>query len=262
MGVDSAVSETTAEDALARARAENERLVTELDRANEGFTQILYAASHDFAEPLQIVLSYSELLASRCAGDLDETGERFLAGIETGARRIRDLIDALQAYSRIGRYPPNFTKVECPEVVGRAQESLGDRIKEAGATVRTGALPTITADILDLELLFRNLLENALKFRSQDPLEIRITAARWQNEWCFSVGDNGIGIDPGQQDRIFEIFQRLHGRDEYPGTGTGLAVCKKVVERHEGRIWVESRLGAGATFHFTIPRQRRPIDSV
>jgi light-regulated signal transduction histidine kinase (bacteriophytochrome) len=261
MGVESAIRDNAARDdaaeALVSARAENERLTARLERSNEEFTQILYAVSHDFAGPLQIVLSYSELLASRFASELDETGERFLAGIETGAKRIRELVNGLLGYSQLERYPLKPTGVECSEILDHTLEALASPIDEAAASISVDALPTITADLQELGRLFVNLLDNAIKFRSDDPLEIRVSAMEQRDDWCFSVRDNGIGIDPRHHERIFEIFQRLDAREQYPGTGTGLAICKKIVERHGGRIWVESRPGLGSTFHFTIPFMQR-----
>jgi light-regulated signal transduction histidine kinase (bacteriophytochrome) len=239
----------------ASAQAEIERLREELDRSSERFNQVLYAASHDFAEPLQIVLSYAELLASRYSGELDETGERFLAGIETGAKRIRALVDGMFVYSRLSRAPAELTQVDSAEVVDETLEALAERIEESGATVEVDPLPAVRANPGELARLFENLLENAIKFRSaQRAPEIRISAERRADDTLFSVGDNGIGVDFGQRERIFDMFQRLHSREEFPGVGMGLAVCKHIVERMGGRIWVDSQPGAGSTFRFTIPR--------
>jgi light-regulated signal transduction histidine kinase (bacteriophytochrome) len=231
--------------------AEIERLTAELEQVKDEFRQVLYAASHDLAEPLQLVLSYAELLTSR-RGPLDETEQRYLSGIQTGALRIRTLIDGLLAYSRLGRFPPEFSEVNCAEIVEETIEELAISIEEAGATVVVDDLPTITAAPMELATVFQKLLENALEFRSDAPARIRISASREDGDWCFAVRDNGIGIHPRQQDRVFEIFQRLHSREEHPGTGLGLAICKKIVERHGGRIWVESRPGLGSTFRFTV----------
>ena len=233
-------------------REEVERLTHELERANEDFRQVLYAASHDLAEPLQVVLSYAELLARR-AGNLDESGERFVAGIQSGATRIRTLIDALLAYSRVSRDPLEPVQVECAEILDETLEALATSIEDSGARISSDPLPTVWGDPAELRLLFKNLLENAIIFRGAEPLRIRISIAQEQEEWIFSVRDNGVGIHPRQHKRIFEIFQRLHTREEYPGAGLGLAICARVVRHHGGRIWVESRLGLGATFRFTIP---------
>lgn len=238
-------------EALAEARAEVARLKAELDRANEDFKQVLYTASHDLAEPLQIVLSYAELLAARSAGEIDNRAQRYVAGIQSGATRLRALIDGLLAYSRLGN-PLVREEVDCCEVLGEVLERLGGRIAETGATVAVDALPTVSGSHLELVRLFENLIDNAMKFRATDPPRVRVSATRGRDDWCFAVRDNGIGIHARQHDRVFEIFQRLHTRDEYTGTGMGLALCKKIVERHGGRIWVESRPGLGSTFRFTI----------
>jgi light-regulated signal transduction histidine kinase (bacteriophytochrome) len=241
---------TTAE--VERLRSEVESLTREIERANEDFRQVLHAASHDLAEPLQVVLSYAELLAAR-AGRLDESGEMYLEGIQSGASRIRTLIDALLAYSRIGRDPLEPVEVDCAEVLDETLEAFAIAIESSGAKVVSDSLPTVWADPAALHLLFENLLDNAIKFRATEPLRIRVSAAREREEWCFTVRDNGIGIHPRQQKRIFEIFQRLHTREEYPGAGLGLAICARIVHQHGGRIWVESRPGLGSTFRFTIP---------
>jgi light-regulated signal transduction histidine kinase (bacteriophytochrome) len=245
-----ASSSPTIEEGLS---AEVERLTSELEHAREDFRQVLFAASHDLAEPLQIVLSYAELLAGRRAGGLDETEERYLAGIHSGATQVRRLIDGLLAYSRLGMYPPEFTEVDCTAIVEETLEELVGQIDETGATVTVEGLPVVHGARLELYELFEHLLDNAIKFRAHEPARIRVTATRWNGEWCFSVRDNGIGIHPRQHERVFEIFQHLHSKREYPGMGLGLAICKKVVERHGGRIWVESRPGLGSTFRFTLP---------
>jgi light-regulated signal transduction histidine kinase (bacteriophytochrome) len=235
-----------------RLRSEVERLTAEIGRANEDLRQVLYAASHDLAEPLQIVLSYAELLAAR-AGNLDESAQTFLAGIQSGSARIRILIDALLSYSRVGRDPLERVEVDCTDVLDETLELLAPSIAESGAKIVPEPLPTVWGDPTELRLLFENLVDNAIKFRGAEPLRIRISAAREEEGWCFSVRDNGIGIHPRQHQRIFEIFQRLHTRQEYPGAGLGLAICAKIVRHHGGRIWVESRPGLGSTFRFTIP---------
>jgi light-regulated signal transduction histidine kinase (bacteriophytochrome) len=241
------------DDALVSARAEIEQLRAQLEHADEDFTQFLYVASHDFAEPLQIVLGYAELLTKRHGDQLGGDADRYVAGIRTGAERIRSLIDDLLSYSRLGRRPPGIEEVECAEIVEEALEAIEERIEETGATVKVDAPTTITGDRSELARLFGNLLDNAIKFSSHDRPEIRVLASREPDGWCFCVRDNGIGIDPAQHKRIFEIFQRLHTREEYPGTGVGLAICKKIVDRHGGRIWVDSAPGLGSTFYFTIP---------
>jgi light-regulated signal transduction histidine kinase (bacteriophytochrome) len=245
------------EQALESARGEVERLSAELLRADEDFRQFLYAVSHDFTEPLQVVLSYAELLASRQANQLDERTERFTAGIRAGAERIRALIDDLLVYSRLERRPFTIEDVDCAEVIAEAIDELSERIEESGAKIRSDAHATLAADRADLARLFGSLLDNAVKFRASNSPEIRVLVTREQEGWCVCVRDDGIGIDPDQQDRIFEMFQRLHTQEEYPGTGAGLAICKKIVDRHGGRIWVDSAPGLGSTFYFTIPFHER-----
>jgi light-regulated signal transduction histidine kinase (bacteriophytochrome) len=224
-----------------------------LRRAEEELSQFVYVTSHDFTEPLQIVLSYAELLTARYAGQLDERADSYVTGIRSGAERIRALIDDLLVYSRLERRQPKIEEVDSMEIIEEALDVLAEQIAETGATVRVDAHATIAADREELARVFRCLLENAVKFKSADPPEIRVLAAREEDGWCFCVRDNGIGIDSAQHDRVFEMFQRLHTHDEYPGTGAGLAICKKIVHRHSGRIWVESGIGLGATFYFTIP---------
>jgi light-regulated signal transduction histidine kinase (bacteriophytochrome) len=235
-----------------RLEQEVARLTAELERANEDFRQVLYAASHDLAEPLQVVLSYAELLTAR-AGDLDESSERYLAGIQSGAARVRTLIDALLSYSRVGRDPLEPVRVSCSEVLDEVLEELAPAIESSRATVNADSLPSVSGDPGELRLLFQNLIENAILFRAGEPPRIRISATREGNDWCFSFRDNGIGIHSRHHQRIFEIFQRLHTRRDYPGTGLGLAICARVVHHHGGRIWVESRPDLGSTFRFTIP---------
>jgi chemotaxis family two-component system sensor kinase Cph1 len=235
------------------AHPEIQRLQGELRRAEEELSHFLYVTSHDFTEPLQIVLAYAELLTTGYAGQLDERADSYVAGIRTGAERIRALIDDLVVYSRLERRQPKIEEVDSLEVIEEAIEVLSERMEGTGATVRLDAHATVAADREELARVFRCLLDNAIKFRSDEPPEIRVLAAREENGWCFCVRDNGIGIDPAQHDRVFEMFQRLHTRDGYPGTGAGLAICKKIVQRHGGRIWVESATGLGATFYFTVP---------
>jgi light-regulated signal transduction histidine kinase (bacteriophytochrome) len=225
----------------------------ELARSNEELERFAYIASHDLQEPLRMVASYTQLLARRYRGKLDEDADEFIGYAVNGANRMQQLIRDLLEYSRVGTRGGAFTSVDCGELVATVIGDLGAAIAETGATVVAGDLPTVSADRSQLRQLFQNLVENALKYRSDTPPVVRIAASQDGDEWRFSVQDNGIGVAPEYADRIFVIFQRLHTQAEYPGTGIGLALCKRIVERHGGRIWVESAAGGGSTFHFTLP---------
>jgi len=237
-----------AEEVLAQQRRE-------LARSNAELEQFAYVASHDLQEPLRTVASYTKLLGSRYADQLDEDARTFIKFAQDGAIRMQSLIDALLAFSRVGTRARDPGPVDASTAVRQALVNLKASIQEAGATVNCGALPSVIGDSLQLVELFQNLIGNAVKFRSTRPPRIDVTARRDGAEWVFSVSDNGIGIDPQFFGRIFEVFQRLHGQEEYPGTGIGLAICKRIVERFGGRIWVESTPGAGTTFLFSLPAE-------
>jgi PAS domain S-box-containing protein len=231
-----------------RKRAEEE-----LRRSNHELEQFAYVASHDLQEPLRTVASFVQLLARRYRDRLDTDAMEFIDFAVGGVTRMQRLIEDLLRFSRVGTQGAPLAAVDSEAVVRTVIENLRAAIDESGATIETGRLPRVLADPRQVEQLLTNLVGNAIKFRGAEPPRVRLDAHEDGRRWRFTVSDNGIGIEPQYFDRIFVIFQRLHGRDDYPGTGVGLAICKKIVERHGGRIWVESAPGAGATFIFTLP---------
>ncbi|KKM53085.1 hypothetical protein LCGC14_1554350 [marine sediment metagenome] len=243
------------EDFTERKRAEDtlKRYAAELERSNTELEQFAYVASHDLQEPLRMVANYLQLLKRRYKDKLGPDADEFIFYAVDGARRMKALISDLLVYSRVGTRGKDYEPTDWVAVFDTATVNLQEAIQESGAKVSRGALPTVMADAPQLTQLFQNLVSNAIKFRSGEAPNIHVSAVRKGDEWVFSVRDNGIGVDPQYHDRIFVIFQRLHTRTEYPGTGVGLAICKRIVERHGGRIWLESELGKGSTFYFTIP---------
>ena len=234
-------------------RDENRRTQEELARSNRDLEQFAYVASHDLQEPLRMVATYTQLLAERYQGKLDENADKYIHYAVDGALRMQTLVKDLLAFSRVGRKHEAPRDTDCNLVVRTVLANLQSAIQESGATIHCQTLPVVAADQSELLQLFQNLIGNALKFRSAKPAEIRITGKKKKSEWLFSIEDNGIGIDPQHIEDIFVIFKRLHTREEYPGSGIGLAICKKIVEYNHGRIWVESQPGQGSTFRFTWP---------
>jgi light-regulated signal transduction histidine kinase (bacteriophytochrome) len=239
--------------ALTQASRALEQSVAELTRSNADLQQFAYVASHDLQEPLRMVASYTQLLAKRYKGKLDADADEFIAFAVDGATRMQQLIKDLLAYSRVTTQRAPAKPTECTQAVAAALDNLHMAIEKQHALVTYDPLPTVVVDGTQLTQLFQNLISNAIKFHGDRPPHVHLSAARHDNEWVFSVRDNGIGIDQQYADRIFVIFQRLHTSADYPGTGIGLALCKKIVEQHGGRIWVDSHAGQGSTFYFTLP---------
>jgi signal transduction histidine kinase len=247
-------------DELAKEVTERQRVgeqlkqsMAELTRSNADLAQFAYVASHDLQEPLRMVSSYLQLIEQRYKDKLDADGLEFISFAVDGANRMQIMINDLLAFSRVGTRGKPFESTDCGVVLNQALSNLQIAIAESQAVITHDPLPIVTADNSQLIQLFQNLIANALKFRAQAVPLIHISAQAKDAEWLFSVRDNGIGIDPQYFGRLFIIFQRLHSKSEYPGTGIGLALCKRVVERHGGKIWVESMPGQGSIFYFTIP---------
>lgn len=242
-------------DVTARVESQKalERVLAELHRSNQELEQFAYMVSHDLQEPLRMVASYTQLLERRYKDRLDDDARDFIGYAVDGAKRMQAFIRDLLQYSRVGTHGRPFERVKVSKVLAGALDNLRFAIDEKKARVVCGDMPDLDADPVQLGQLFQNLIGNALKFSGPEPVQIFIDAANRAGEWEFKVQDNGIGIDPKDAERIFIIFQRLHARQEYEGTGIGLAICKRIVERHGGRIWVKSEAGQGAAFFFTIP---------
>jgi signal transduction histidine kinase len=248
------------EQAEANLRRLNQQLekrvaqrTAQLKRSNEDLEQFAYVASHDLQEPLRVVSKYLTLIRERHESQLEPKAREFLGYALEGATQMQELIMALLAYSRVDTQGQPFTRTDCAQVLERVRQGLKLAIEESHAVLTADPLPTIEADEVQLGQLFQNLLSNAIKFRRDQPPAIHIGARRENGSWHFSVRDNGIGIAAESFPRMFVLFQRFHSRSKYPGTGIGLSICKKIVERHGGRIWVESKVGEGTTFHFTLP---------
>jgi PAS domain S-box-containing protein len=233
----------------------------ELRRANEDLQQFVYSASHDLQEPVRNVAIYSEIVARRYDQTLDERGRQYLGFLREGGRRLATLIRDLLAYTRADVVEGPKTQVDSMKVLQRTLSDLAEAIRESGAIVNFDPLPEVFMGEAHLQQIFQNLITNAIKYRNEDTPRIHVSAAKSVDGWRFSVADNGIGIDPQYKEKIFGVFKRLHHNERYGGTGIGLAICQRVVERYGGRIWVESEEGKGATFFFTIPQQVRRVDS-
>jgi light-regulated signal transduction histidine kinase (bacteriophytochrome) len=232
----------------------------DLRRSNAELEQFAYVASHDLQEPLRKVASFCQLLQQRYGGQLDARADQYIGFAVDGATRMQDLINDLLAFSRVGRVEQPHVDVDCEALVERVRGDLSRAIEETGATVSVdGTLPVVHGDSGLLRVVFQNLIANAIKFRGADPPSATFSARRDGDLWRFTCSDNGIGIDPEYAERIFVLFQRLHTRTEYEGTGIGLAMCRKIVEYHGGRMWLDAErtaLGSGSTFYFTLPAER------
>lgn len=243
---------TEAERALAAATAELEEHAEELERSNADLEQFAYIASHDLSEPLRTISGFVQLLSSRYRGKLDDQADQFIDYVVDGTERMRALIDGLLLYSRASSQEQHRRSIPLAETVRRVRSSLGPALEESGGQILEEELPEVVADPTQLEQILQNLIANALKFRGEEPPEVRVLAAREPGAWRVTVQDNGIGIEDRHAEKAFQMFGRLNAREAYAGTGIGLAVCKRVVERHGGRIWLESEPGRGSAFHFTL----------
>jgi signal transduction histidine kinase len=250
---DMATAMAQASDARQQAEAALAQRAAELERSNTDLEQFAYVASHDLHEPLRKVASFTKVLAQQYQGRLDTQAEKDITYIVDGATRMQQMIQDLLTYSRAGRTENTLEPLSMEAVLEETLATLAPAMQESGAEITHTALPTVLAHPTQMRQLFQNLLGNALKFRGDQPLRVHVAAAQREQNWVFAVQDNGIGLDRQYAERIFVLFQRLHGIGTYPGTGIGLALCKKIVERHGGRIWVESQPGHGATFFFTLP---------
>jgi PAS domain S-box-containing protein len=245
-------------DVTERKKAEEERdsLLEELKKSNRELEQFAYIASHDLQEPLRMVTSYLDLLNKRYRDKLEKDAGEFIDYASSGAAHMYALLNDLLMYSRVGSKGKPFELTDLNLSINSAISNLKKTIEESGTQITSGNLPGLYADETQMVQLFQNLIANAIKFRGDKAPVIRVSAEWKKTEWLINVSDSGIGIDPKFFDKIFLIFQRLHSKEKYPGTGIGLAVCKKIVERHGGRIWVESEPGKGSAFYFTLPQKR------
>lgn len=242
-----------------QSERELRRLADDLARSNKDLEQFAYIASHDLQEPLRVIRGYLQLIERRYKDQLDDDGREFIQFAVDGGQRMQTLIASLLTYARVGTKAVAFQTVDTADVFGDVQHNLKAAIEEAGAAITSDPLPLVYADPSQLGQLFQNLVGNALKFRRPDaPSAIHIGAKRCEGDWLFSVTDNGIGIEERHHEKIFMLFNRLHSKDAYSGEGIGLAVCKKIVEHHGGRIWVKSKLGEGTSFYFTLPDGNNP----
>ena len=232
--------------------------VVELARSNSELEQFAYVASHDLQEPLRMIANYTQLLAERYRGRLDEQADKYIDYSVDGATRMQALIQDLLKFSRVGRATVEPRTTDCRTVVEQALKNLQAAVEDSGAVVNWNGLPTVMADLSQLTQVFQNLIANAIKFHGNESPVIQIDAEKKENEWVLTVSDNGIGIPAENWQDIFVIFRRLHTRTEYAGNGIGLSICKKIIERHGGKIWIEAQAQPGSCFKFTLPMQPLP----
>ena len=250
---------TAANEELTALNDELEHRVLEIEeknlllaRSNADLEQFAYVASHDLQEPLRQIVSFTQLLARRYSGKLDTDADDFIRYTVDGTKRMQELINDILAYSRLRKSSDQFVSVDCEALLTEVLQSMQSVIEQNEAEIVHEKLPTVAGDRTQLAQLFRNLVGNAVKFRGSEAPRIQLTATRQQQHWLFAVSDNGIGIAPEYFDRIFVVFRRLHAAAEYPGTGIGLSICKRIVENHGGKIWLQSEPGKGTTFFFTL----------
>jgi signal transduction histidine kinase len=245
-------------DRKQEAEQKQQEYLRELKRSNAELEQFAYVASHDLQEPLRMVASYTELLAERYRGKLDPQADKFIGYAVDGARRMQGLIRDLLAFARVSSKAKPLQPTDSEEVLERVLNDLRPVMEKAGAKVTHTKLPMVNADNSQLGQVLQNLIGNAIKFRGKTPPQVEVSAEFVDEMWKFAVADNGIGIPQEVGDRIFQMFQRLHTREEYEGSGIGLAIAKRIVERHGGRIWFDSKPGEGTTFRFTLPKAEEP----
>jgi light-regulated signal transduction histidine kinase (bacteriophytochrome) len=252
-------------DDLRREIGERQRVEAELRQANEALLKsnqdlqhFAHVAAHDLQTPLRSISVFTQLIQRNFKGQLGDEAEQWMGMVTDGTTRMQSLIDDLLAYSRLDSLARPFELTDCRRVFDEARANLMARIQETGAEVTCGDLPTVWADRVQLAQVLQNLIENGIKYNTASPPKVQVGAEQRDGEWIISVADNGIGIAPKYHQRVFEIFRRLHTQQEYPGTGIGLAICHRIVERHGGRIWVKSREETGSTFCFTLPATNAP----
>lgn len=239
-----------------RLDVESKRLMIELKRSNAELEQFAYVASHDLMAPLRAVIGYCQLLERRCREELSNESQEWIDVIVESAKQMQVLIEDLLALSRVQREDKPEQVVDLGSIYDQVLVSLGAEIDDSAAAVTRDELPAVTANVTQMTQLLQNLIGNAIKFRGAAAPVVHVSAERNGSSWIFSVRDNGIGIDEKFSERVFEVFKRLHSQDAYPGTGIGLALCKKIVEVHGGRIWIESNVDEGSVFYFTLPKSR------